>query len=351
MRINRFPENPLIMPTDVKPSIDGYEVLCAFNAGVIQAGDEVVMLMRVAEKPISSDPDKVLVPVMETVNGKNELVVHEFSKKDPNIGLHDPRVVCFPDRVYLTSISHLRLARSKDGINFDIEEKPALWPDMPYERYGLEDPRITFLDDTYFIVYKGVDPHGITQCLASTKDFVTWQKHGIIFCPENMDAMLFPEKINGKYAALHRPMPRYMGAPNMWIAYSEDLIHWGEHKLLLAAEKGTWEGDRIGGGAVPFLCDDGWVEIYHAADENGVYCLGALLLDKDNPEKVLAKSPEPMMKPEAVYETDGFMKNVVFTCGALVDGDRVTIYYGASDEYMAAADVSLKEMLNSLVSL
>ncbi len=348
MNIHRYPENPLVTPADVKPSYDGWEVMCTFNAGVIEYGDEILMLMRVAERPISGDPNRVLVPVMDCASGCPEMKILEFSSTDEGIYLGDPRVVCFPDRIYLTSISHLRLARSKDGRHFTVDPEPTLVPDQEYEAFGLEDPRITRLGDRYYVVYKGVSATGITQCLASTKDFVTWEKHGIIFAPENMDAMIFPEEVRGKYVALHRPQPKMIGSPNMWVAYSEDLLHWGEHKFLLGCSTGTWEGGRIGGGAVPFMTDRGWLEIYHAATPDDRYCLGAALLDAEHPEKLIAKSPEPMMQPEAPYETSGFKENVVFTCGAIVRGDTVSVYYGASDEVMAGADFSLREILESL---
>ena len=348
MRVDRYPENPLVTPEDVKPSVEGWEVVCSFNAGVTQYGDEILMLMRVAERPISRDKNRVLVPVMNCGSGSPRFEILEFIPQDDGISLDDPRVVCFRDKLYLTSISHLRLARSHNGRHFTIEETPSLYPDQPYEAYGLEDPRITRIGDTYYVVYKGVAPTGITQCLASTRDFVNWEKHGIIFCPENMDAMIFPEKVRGEYAALHRPQPKMMGAPNMWVAYSEDLKHWGDHKFLLGCCDGTWEEGRIGGGAVPFMTEHGWLEIYHAATREEHYCLGAALLDKEYPEKLLAKSPEPILAPEAEYEVRGFKNNVVFTCGALVRGDTVSIYYGASDRVMAAADLSLREILDSL---
>ena len=348
MRVDRYAENPLVTPRDVRPSIDGWEVMCAFNAGVIEYGDEILMLMRVAERPVSDDGAKVSVPVLDCESPALRLKVLEFSKSDPEIDFSDPRIIFMPGRVYLTSISHLRLARSGDGRHFTIDPKPALLPDQPFEQFGLEDPRITRLGDTYYVVYKGVSENGITQCLASTNDFVTWHKHGVIFCPENMDAMIFPEKVRGKYVSLHRPQPKMIGAPNMWIAYSDNLLHWGDHKLLLACKSGTWEGGRIGGGAVPFLTEKGWIEIYHAATPDDRYCLGALLLDAEYPERLIAKTHEPILSPEAPYETSGFKPNVVFTCGAIVRGDTVSVYYGAADECMAGADLSLRDILDSL---
>jgi len=362
MKVARFLENPIVTQADVKPSIDGWEVMSAFNAGVIEYGDEVLMLMRVAERPVSDNPNIALVPVMSfDCQGNGRLEVLEFDKRDARYDFSDPRVIGSPDGIYLTSISHLRLARSRSGRRFTVQDQPSLWPDRPYESFGLEDPRITRLDDTFYVVYKGVARTGITQCLASTKNFGLkvrpadtappgggWTKHGIIFPPENMDAMIFPQKVRGKYVALHRPQPKMIGAPNMWIAYSDDLIHWGEHKLLMSCSAGTWEGGRIGGGAVPFMTERGWLEIYHAATPDDRYCLGAVLLDAEYPEQVIAKSPYPILEPEAPYETSGFKPNVVFTCGAIVRGDTVTIYYGASDEVMAAAEMSVTEILESL---
>lgn len=351
MKIQRYPENPLIRPEDVTPTFNGWEVLCAFNAGVTEYHGEVLLLMRVAERPVSDSSNEVQVPVLNFKDHESEIKILHFRKDEPGIDLKDPRVITLQDKVYLTTISHLRLARSRDGHHFTVDAKPALFPDQPYEAYGLEDPRITKLGDTYYVVYKGVSSIGILQCLASTKDFVTWQKHGIIFCPENMDGMLFPEKIDGSYAALHRPSPKYIGTPNMWIARSEDLIHWGEHRLLLDTSGGDWEGARVGGGAVPFRTDLGWLEIYHAATPEDHYCLGAILLDKNHPEKLIAKSVNPILKPTASYEIQGLMPHVVFSCGALLHGDTVSIYYGAADTVMAGADLSLSEILDSLESV
>ncbi len=348
MKVHRYPENPLIKPSDVKPSLPNYEVLCAFNAGVIEYGDEILLLMRVAESPVNHTPDMVLVPVIDFAEGTAKQKILSFSSRQEGINLDDPRLVSFPGQVYLTSISHFRIARSRDGVHFTIDEKPALSPDQEYEAYGIEDPRITRIDDTYYVVYKGVAPTGITQCLASTKDFVHWEKHGVILAPENMDGILFPSRVRGKYALIHRPFPKFIGTPNMWVAFSDDLIHWGEHRFMLACAEGTWEGGRLGGGAVPFMTERGWLEIYHAATPGDRYCLGAILMDKNNPEQVIAKSPSPILEPEAPYEVHGFKDNVIFTCGAVVRGDRLTIYYGAADEAMCAADLSVKEILESL---
>lgn len=347
MNIERYPENPLITPEDVPPSRPDLEVICAFNAGVAKYGDEVILLLRVAERAVS-DEKAARVPVLNCDGGTPYIKIYEFNKADPEIDFHDPRAIQTPEQLFLTSISHLRIARSKDGRHFTVDPTPALFPDRPSETYGLEDPRITEINEVYYIAYKSVSPQGICASLAVTTDFVHFEKKGIIFCPENLDICIFPEKIGGRFAALHRPVPKYFGEPNIWIAYSPDLIFWGDHRFLMGTQPNKWDGARIGGGAIPIKTERGWLEIYHGATEKDFYCLGAVLLDLDEPHRVIARSKEPILVPEAPCETSGFVPNVVFTCGALADGDRLSVYYGAADYVMAGADVSISEILDSL---
>jgi predicted GH43/DUF377 family glycosyl hydrolase len=163
-----------------------------------------------------------------------------------------------------------------------------------------------------------------------------------------MDAMIFPEKINGRYAILHRPFPHMIGQPGMWIGYSDDLLHWGDHRFLAGVISGGWEGGRVGGGAVPFMTDRGWLSIYHGATPDHKYSLGAMLLEADRPERMIARSKTPIMEPTTSYEVSGFVPNVVFTCGSIIDGDRITIYYGGADTIIAGAEMSISEILESL---
>jgi predicted GH43/DUF377 family glycosyl hydrolase len=348
VKVERFAENPLITPADVPPTREDFEVACVFNPGVIRFGGETLLLMRVAERPKATDQRVVRVPILDCGSGAPAVEIHEFSRDDPTADFRDARVVSVSGRVYLTSISHLRLARSRDGHSFAVDEKPTIVPDRPAEAYGIEDPRITELDGVYYITYKSVSSHGITQGLATTRDFQTFQKHGIILPPENMDAMIFPARIGNRYAALHRPFPCLIGEPSIWVAYSEDGLHWGDHRFLAGESPGGWESGRIGGGAVPFMTQRGWLEIYHGATPDNHYSLGAMLLDADKPDRVIARSSQPIMEPEAAYEVSGFVPNVVFTCGAIVDGDRLTIYYGAADTVIAGAEVSVSQILADL---
>ncbi|HET6453696.1 MAG TPA: glycoside hydrolase family 130 protein [Armatimonadota bacterium] len=343
MNIDRYPENPLVTPTDVPPSREDLEVVCVFNAGVARYKDEVILLMRVAERG-TNDSSVVRVPVFES----SGLCIREFDRSDPRNDFSDPRIIKTPEGILLTTISHLRIARSKDGRHFTVDPKPALFPNRESEAYGLEDPRITEIGGIYYIHYKSVSPLGICVSLAVTRDFEAFEKKGIIFGPENTDVCIFPEKVGGRYVALHRPVSGFAGSPNMWIAYSPDLLYWGDHRFLMGVNRASWDSERVGGGAVPVKTDRGWLEIYHAADFEGRYCLGAVLLDLDEPHKIIARGKEPIFVPEAEYETTGFVPNVVFTCGALVDGDSVSIYYGAADTVIAGADMSISEILETL---
>lgn len=355
MKVNRFEQNPLITPENVRPFHNGYEVVGVFNAGVAEYNGEVLLLLRVAERPISADPNIVKAPVVEFTNGAPKLVEVELRKDDSRYDFSDSRVILFnnPDRrvAYLTSISYIRIARSRDGVNFTIDEKPFIYPEIERESWGVEDPRVTQIDNLYYIHYVAVSAEGVSVGLISTVDFISYERMGLIFAPENKDVTIFPEKINGKYYALHRPVPKGIGKPDIWIAESDNLRYWGNHQYLLGLREDKWDSRRIGGGAVPFKTDKGWLEIYHAADNTDRYCLGAVLLDINDPSKVLARTDVPILEPEADYEVEGFYGNVVFSCGLTTSGDKVTIYYGVADTSMAGAELSLQEIMDKLIYL
>lgn len=347
MNVFRSPKNPIISPKDVKPSRADFEVVCVFNCGVIRYEGDVLLLMRVAEIPVNDNKNLELVPVFEPEKG--EIVIYEFDKTDKSIDFSDSRFVRTKDEQYLTSISHFRIARSKDGINFNIDEKPAMTPANIYEKFGIEDPRITYLDDTYWINYSAIsNATGVTTCLASTKDFVTFERHGVIFTPDNKDIAIFPEKIGGKYYAFNRPSSTEYKMRDMWISESPDLVCWGNHKLLMSSREGYWDDGRIGCSAVPFKIEEGWLEIYHGASKDHKYCLGAALLDKDKPWIVLARSEEAVMVPETDYEINGFFGNVIFNCGVLYEDGLVKIYYGAADTCIGYAEVNIEDIKKSL---
>lgn len=346
MLVERCSENPIIRPCDVPPSRDDYEVVGAFNPGATISNDEIILLLRVAERPKDKAADEQVAPILNPDTGEIELF--RVNNNDPNItDIPDSRSFYYKDEMRLTSISHLRIARSKDGIHFTVDPAPAVFPQEPYETYGLEDPRITKIENLYYITYKVVSDKGICTGLLTTEDFIHFNRRGIIFCPENLDVVIFPERIDGKYWALTRPVPRYIGPRGIWIASSPDAIHWGGHLPLVLPQEGTFHDGKTGGSCVPIKTDDGWLEIYHGSDTNDKYSLAAVLLDLNNPSKVIARGKIPIMEPAAPYELQGFYGNVVFSCGAIEKDHSVLIYYGASDEFTAVAKTTISRILST----
>ncbi len=347
MLVQRLKQNPLITPADVKPSRDDYEVIGAFNAGAAIYNGRTVLLLRIAERPKNKPGNEEIAPILNPKTGKIHLL--RVKHGDPDLEIPDNRVFYYKNKMYLTSISHLRIARSNDGIHFDIDPAPAVFPETEYETFGLEDPRITKIDNEFFITCKLVSEHGICTGLLKTKDFETFERQGIIFCPENIDVVIIPEKINGLYYALTRPVPKHIGPPAIWLASSPDAVNWGSHLPLIIPRLGRFDSAKVGASCVPIKTKDGWLEIYHGADENDRYSLAAALLDLNDPSKVIARSNTPLMQPKADYETTGFYSNVIFACGATNDDKgNVTIYYGASDESTAAAKTTINTIISTL---
>ena len=346
MAVYRAAENPILGPKGVRPSQEDLEVIGVFNAGVARYGDDVIVLLRVAERPVHTREDVVLSPIYNV--DADAIVFKPFARDDPHNNFSDPRLIVRPKETYLTSISHLRLARSVDGIRFRVADGPVIQAAGEYETFGIEDPRITQIGGDYYIDYVGVSPLGVTTCLASTRDFESFQRHGVIFHPDNKDVAIFPASIDGRYYALHRPHSSLFRRNDIWIAESPDLITWGNHRRLVGTREGMWDELRIGAGAPPFRTGEGWLEIYHGADRNNRYCLGALLLDGQEPWKVIARSASPLFEPQAPYECCGFFSRVVFTCGLLFEEQMLKLYYGAADTTICYAEIPLSDVYRNL---
>ncbi|MDP9057215.1 MAG: glycoside hydrolase family 130 protein, partial [Pseudomonadota bacterium] len=280
----------------VRPSRPDFKVDGTFNAGVVKYGDEIILLVRVAESAVSDSAERIRVPTLERGADGWELKLRSFERSDPDFDFSDPREIkLIRDRrqTWLTSMSHLRLARSKNGTDFTVDASPFLFPDNRYERFGCEDARITMIDGRYYINYTSVSDLGIATSLAVTDDFVSVERLGVILAPDNRDVCLFPRRIGGLYWALHRPAPLHFGSPVIWSATSPDLIHWGDHRIVAECADTGWEGHKIGGGAQMIETDRGWLQIYHGVDEDQRYCLGALLLDIDDPTIVRRRLKSP----------------------------------------------------------
>lgn len=341
----RNSRNPILRPSDLKAGIKGMEIVCLLNPGVFRMNGKTWLLLRVAERPKQID-GKISFPVY---NEKGEIVVLNFDVNDPDLNASDPRVIMYKGKNYLTTMSYLRLVCSDDGVNFYEDPAfPPIFGQGPLESFGIEDCRVATMDDGYFLTFTEVSSVAVGVGLIETKDFKNFKRHGMIFPPHNKDCAVWEEKVGGMYFAFHRPSSPELGGNYIWLAESPDRIHWGNHVCIATTRRGKWDSVRVGAGAAPIKTKRGWLEIYHGANEENRYCLGALLLDLNDPSKVIARSEDPIMEPIADYEQTGFFGNVVFTNGQIVEGDTVTIYYGASDEVICTAKFSINEILESL---
>ena len=343
----RFAQNPLLSPADLIPSTEGLEITCLLNPGAFKFQGKTWLIVRVAERPKQKE-GIISFPIL-TETG--DITIIEIEKNDPKLIATDARVINYKGTDYLTTLSHLRLVCSDDGINFyEPEDYPKLVGEGILETFGIEDCRVAQIEGKYYLTFTSVSDNGVGVGLRTTENWKNFEKHGMIFPAHNKDCAIFEEKINGLYYALHRPSSVDIGGNYIWIASSPDSIHWGNHKCIAKTRKEQWDSKRIGAGAAPIKTEKGWLEIYHGANDKHQYCLGALLLDLNDPSKVLARTEDPIMIPTADYELTGFFGNVVFTNGHILkdDNDTVTVYYGASDEFVCAADFSIKEILSLL---
>jgi predicted GH43/DUF377 family glycosyl hydrolase len=260
-------------------------------------------------------------------------------------------MVGYKSKSYLSTISHLRLVCSNDGVHF---YEPDNFPTKIFghgalETFGIEDSRVSLIDGVYYLTYTQVSESGVGVGLMHTTDWQNFTRSGMILPPHNKDCALFEEKIGGKYFCLHRPSGVGLGGNFIWLSSSNDILHWGKHTCILRTRDGWWDSARVGAGAAPVKTPQGWLEIYHGADNKHRYCLGAILLDLNDPSIVLARSHHPLLEPSADYELTGFFGNVVFTNGQIVDGDKITLYYGASDEVICGATLSIEEILSDIL--
>jgi predicted GH43/DUF377 family glycosyl hydrolase len=300
---HRHKDNPLIAPADLP-----FHAASVFNAGCALVENETLLLLR--------------------VEGRNGL-------------------------------SSLYTARSANGVDgWRVDEAPCLAPQPdvhPFERWGLEDARITRLAslETWAVLYTGYSEHAPVVCLALTDDFRQFRRQGALLPPENKDAALFPVQFDGSWALLHRPVPRREGSGcNVWISYSPDLRHWGDHRPLLLSRKGAhWDAGKIGLCPPPLETEAGWLVCYHGVkrtSSGGIYRLGLALLDRDRPEEVIARGSEWIFAPQDPCERTGDVHNVTFSCGWSLVGDELRLYYGAADTSLCLATASLRQVLRWL---
>ena len=296
----RHPNNPIITIRDIP-----YPANTVFNAGATTIGEETLLLMRVESR---------------------------------------------------TGISHLAVARSQNGVShWRITGRPAMAPSPethPEEIWGIEDPRITWLEELgeWVIPYTAYSEGGPLVSLATTRDFEYFKRLGPVMPPEDKDAALFPVRFNGRWAMIHRPVSGFQGVDaHIWISFSPDLKHWGDHRILIQARTGAWwDARKIGLSPPPLKTEEGWLILYHGVRTTAggaIYRLGLALLDTQDPCRIIARSNEWVFAPQEPYELFGDVDKVVFPCGWVLKGDEVRLYYGGADSCLALATASLPELL------
>lgn len=249
--------------------------------------------------------------------------------------------------------SFFMIARSRDGYYFEIYEKPFMLPSneepfKTFEENGIEDPRITQIGDTYYIMYVASSKYHSRLAIAKTYDFNEFERIALISEPGNKDGIMFPQKFNDMYVRFDRPPVG--GGSSIWISYSPDLIYWGKAKPVMTTRSGYWDSERIGAGTQPIKTEKGWLEIYHGVRRTpagDIYRLGCALFDINDPSKLIGRSLAPILSPRDQYERTGDVPNVVFTCGAVYEEDKgeVKIYYGASDTVICIGTAKIEDLL------
>ena len=297
MDIKRYSNNPILTKGDVP-----FQVNSIFNPGAIKFNNEYLLLCRV-ELPI----------------GRSAFV----------------------------------LARSSDGINFEVGSEACFTPEdhgryYEFVEWGIEDARIVKLEDKFYITYTGYSKFNPLVMLAETDDFVNFKPLGPVSEPSNKDAALFPEKIGDYYWKVDRPSGE--DKCDIWINKSPDLIHWGGYRAIAQKTLGTWEADKIGGSTPPIKTDRGWLMLYHGVRGFGIsslYKLGVMLLDLKSPWKVIGRSREPILMPDLEYERVGDVPNVIFSNGWIAEDDgSIKIYYSGADTNICLAETTVDYLLS-----
>ncbi|MBU2699288.1 putative GH43/DUF377 family glycosyl hydrolase [Sporomusaceae bacterium BoRhaA] len=275
--------------------------------------------------------------------------------------VHNAGVAKYQEKYYMLFRSHLDtgrsiigLAESNDGYSFTVHDKPFMTPATEeifkeYEAFGVEDPRISCIEGEYYITYSAYSKHGVRIGLAKTIDFKSIERISLITEADYRNVVLFPEKINGRYIRLDRPHSE-ISPWAIWISYSKDLIYWGESELIMMPVPYHWDQMKIGPGATPIKTDQGWLSIYHGVFptmDGAIYRLGVALHKLDNPAIILGVGDSWILQPEDPWEVTGYVHNVIFTCGAILEENgTVKIYWGAADSVMCVGTAKIDDLIS-----
>ncbi len=267
---------------------------------------------------------------------------------------HDGKIMMLFRAHRANGRSILGLAESEDGFHFTPRPEPFLTPATEgvfaeYEAFGVEDARICEIEGEYLITYSAYSAHGVRIGLARTRDFEHVERVAMITQADLRNVVIFPAKFDGRYARLDRPHSE-ISPWAIWISYSNDLVHWGDSRVVMRPVKYHWDEMKIGPGATPIRTDRGWLHIYHGVFptmDGCIYRLGVALHDLDDPARILGVCDRWILQPEDPWEVTGYVHNVVFTCGAVPEDDgTVKIYWGGADKVMNVGTAHLDELVD-----
>jgi predicted GH43/DUF377 family glycosyl hydrolase len=358
--VTRIDSKVLVRTEDFTPTDSRFNVIGVFNPGAARCGDEIILMVRIAQAYPQDKPGWLHSPRSRQVDGKANYEIDTMEISPDDDGDHRKPLLVNGHR-RLAFISHLEMVvLDASGWNVkEIRRVDDLFGCTNYEIYGVEDPRITKIGDVYYITYVGVSEEmGVATCLMTTTDFKSFERHGVIFSCENKDVVLYPEKMNGNFYCHHRPVGRInIRKVSINSAVSPDALCWGKHVNTLHCSESGWYGGRIGAGTPPVRTDVGWLSIFHgveyanSTDKTGRYTGGALLTALDDPSKAIGVSKEPFFVPETDFEKGGYVNNVVFPTGMVRDQndpDKLNVFYGCADSCVAVTAFSQKAILESI---
>ena len=236
---------------------------------------------------------------------------------------------------YKSSIGY---AVSIDGYDWARLDKPVLTYGPEYETRGVEDPRVSRIDGAFYMTYTGYSVHGTRASMARSTNLIEWERLGVVLPYEdNKDHALFPERVGGRYCMFHRR------EPDIWVAYSDDLLHWTDHQRVFGPRPG-WESRKVGISGPPLKTSSGWLLVYHGVDDELYYRQGVALLDPEDPTRVLSRPDGFVLEPREPWEHLGDVPHVVFSCATLRVRDELWIYYGGADRVIGQASCPMSEL-------
>lgn len=347
----------LLSPVNFSPSQENLRILGAFNPGVVEYGDAIVLLVRVAETAREKRDGYFASPRLNEVNSSERYAIDWFAHEQ----FDDQRKPLLPSGLRrLSSISHLEIVRCDTETNaiLSVQKHDELFPREDFESYGIEDARICPIGENYYITYTAVSPNGIAAAAMVTSDFRSFRRMGIIFPPENKNFVLWRQN-SDQFFALHRPTSLTpISRSGVWISRSQDGRLWGAHRFLFGPTDNAWESGKIGISTPPVATDDGLLLLYHGVEYTsssnliGAYRIGGILLDPKDPLKILGRTKTPLIEAEADFEIAGFAPNVVFATGAVLDAhnQELNVWYGAADNSTGLINLSYEAVIRSILS-